>query len=640
MLVGEPPYIGNTAQAVLGKIIQGLPVSATSVRKSIPENVDAALRKGLEKLPADRFTDANSFAKALADPGFRHGDEGASPSETSRLWKRIATGTSTVAALALIAAVWSWVGGSAGAGPVMRQEIAPIAEGLIRSIGTFTALAPDGMSMLYAELREDGGRDLWLKPRDAAEATLLPGTDGAQNIVYSPDGQWIAFAAGSELKKRPIGDGSTVTLAEGLTPAANSMIALAWLDDGTILFELPGNTLMRIPEAGGQADTIVSYTEAGFEQFAYAGALPGSKGALVTLCPQACAGSIALGVLDLEADTTRLLMDEVVRGWYTPTGHIMYVRRDGAVFAAPFDLDALELTGPGIPLFEGVTVTVTSPEITVAWDGTVIYGEGAQRSAGRSLVWVDRTGQATPVDPDMDVANYLTLALSSNDDRIAVTSSGVGGSGEANQLWVKELPAGPLTRITTDSGWTRRPVWSADGRSISYVTDENGTFEARTIAADGSSSGAFEVLLQREAGVMEVFFSPDQETLLFREGAVTQSADIGFVDLTTDSVSADMLGSEFIEFDVSLSPDGRWMAYGSNASGQAQVFVRPFPSARSRVQVSTDGGYSPVWAHNGRELFFVERGRLVVRSDVHGRFHLRGGRSRAPLRHTAVRVGK
>ena len=443
MLVGEPPYIGNTAQAVLGKIIQGLPVSATSVRKSIPENVDAALRKGLEKLPADRFTDANSFAKALADPGFRHGDEGASPSETSRLWKRIATGTSTVAALALIAAIWSWVGGSAGAGPVMRQEIAPIAEGLIRSIGTFTALAPDGMSMVYAELGEDGGRDLWLKPRDAAEATLLPGTDGAQNIVYSPDGQWIAFATGSELKKWPIGDGSTVTLAEGLTPAANSMIALAWLDDGTILFELPGNTLMRIPEAGGQADTIVSYTEAGFEQFAYAGALPGSKGALVTLCPQACAGSIALGVLDLEADTTRLLMDEVVRGWYTPTGHIMYVRRDGAVFAAPFDLDALELTGPGIPLFEGVTVTVTSPEITVAWDGTVIYGEGAQRSAGRSLVWVDRTGQATPVDPDMDVANYLTLALSSNDDRIAVTSSGVGGSGEANQLWVKELPAGP-----------------------------------------------------------------------------------------------------------------------------------------------------------------------------------------------------
>ena len=390
MLVGEPPYLGNTAQAVLGKIIQGLPVSATAVRKSIPSNVDAALRKALEKLPADRFTDAHSFAKALADPGFRHGDD-AAPSELSKRWKRVAMATSTVATLALIAAAWSLVAASADSGSVMRQKIAPIASGLDRPIGTYSALAPDSSSMVYAVPEEDGQSwDLWLKPRDAAEATLLPGTQGGQNIVYSPDGEWIVFAAGSELKKRPIGDGSTVTLAQGLTPALASMIAIAWLDDGTILSELPQSTLMRIPEAGGLADTVAAYVDQGFVNLSYAGALPGSRGALVSLCPEACAQSVALAVLDFEADTTRILMDQVVRGWYTPTGHIMYVRLDGAVFAAPFDLGALELTGPGIPLFANVVVNVTSPELAVAWDGTVLYGEGTARGRGRELVWVDR----------------------------------------------------------------------------------------------------------------------------------------------------------------------------------------------------------------------------------------------------------
>ncbi len=163
-----------------------------------------------------------------------------------------------------------------------------------------------------------------------------------------------------------------------------------------------------------------------------------------------------------------------------------------------------------------------------------------------------------------------------------------------------------MTRLTTDEGWTRRPVWSRDGRTISYITNAPGEYEARTIAADGSSTSAFDVLLQRERGVLEIVFTPDGGGLVFREDGIAANADIGFVDLTTDSVS-EVLASDFVEGEVSLSPDGRWMAYVSNASGQAEVFVRPFPlAARSRVQVSTNGGVNPVWAHNGRELFFVD----------------------------------
>ena len=612
MLTGEPPYLGNTAQAVLGKIIQGIPVSTTSVRKAVPPNVDAAIRKALERLPADRFTGAQNFSKALADPGFRHGEDLVAAGAAAGPWKRLSLATSAVALVALIMTAFSFTRDPVESGGLMRQRIAPFAPGLARAVGAFTTLAPDGSGMVYA-VPEGADWQLWFKSRDAAEPTLLTGTAGGQNPVYSPDAEWIAFAAGPELKKRPIGDGSTITLAEGLTPpGVASMVATAWQDDGTILYEMPGATLMRIPDVGGLADTVAVYSEQGFTNLAWVGGLPGSRGALVTLCPGPCAGGLSLLVADFEADTTRLLLDDVARGWYTPTGQLIYVRTDGAVFAAPFDLDALELTGPGLPLFEGVQLNTSTPELAVAWDGTVLYATGEQTNQGsRELIWVDRSGDTELVDPSLTGATYFSATLSPNDDRVALAMVEAGGTG-TSQLWVKELPDGPLTRLTTTTGSSTagRPVWSQDGRSISFIADntDDVTFShARSIAADGSSEGVSDVLLEHTRPVREVFFTPDERGLLFRQGVAGQgTADLGFLDLQTGSIDETLLASDFDEFGMSLSPDGRWMAYSSDASGRPEIFVRPFPEGTSRVQVSANGGRSPVWAHNGRELFFSD----------------------------------
>jgi serine/threonine-protein kinase len=610
MLVGEPPYLGNTAQAVLGKIIQGLPVSASEARKSIPANVDAAIRKALEKLPADRFTGAGQFARALADSSFSHGEDLAGPmAGDARRWKRLAAGAGAVAVVAIVVAVMGIVSPPAQSSGVLRQKIAPFAEGMARPLGAFSAFAPDGSSMVYA--RPDGEGDtwhLWLKPRDAAEATLLPGTEGAQNVTYSPDGLSIAFASRSELKVRPVGDGSTVTIAEGLSPGAASMVALAWLDDGTILFELPTSTLMRIPAGGGEAVTVVAYPEMGYPHVSHAVGLPGSKGALVAICPtENCQNGSELGALDFEADTTRILVDDAARGWYTPTGHVVYVRTDGAVFAAPFDLDAMELTGPGIPLFEGVIINASAPEMAVSWDGTVVYASGSPPEEGGELVWVNRTGGFEPVDPGMQAALMLTVALSPTDDRVAVSMAPLGSPGTVNQeIWVKELPSGPLTRLTTGEGFTRRPAWSPDGRTIAYVTQDTVGGRTKTVRADGSSAGRSEVLLEAEGGVWEVFFTQGGTELLYRRGgANVGQADIGRVALDSRESPEDLLATGFNEFGMSLSPDERWMAYTSSSSGDFEVFVRPYPDMSTRVQVSTDGGTNAVWGHNGRELFYI-----------------------------------
>jgi len=613
MLVGEPPYLGNTAQAVLGKIIQGIPVSATSVRKAVPTNVDAAIRKALEKIPADRFTSAGHFAKALADQAFRHGEVvGVDPASVGR-WKGAAIGSAAVAVLAVVAAITGWTRSEAPAS-VLRQQIVPIAPGLPRPLASFTALAPDGSSMVYAVEEEPGAWQLWLKPRNADEPTALPGTAQAQNVTYSPNSEWIAFVSGNELKKRPVGDGSTVTLAEDLPPSApTSQNALAWLDDGTIVYEMPApRRMMRIPENGGAAKTAVDFDQLGYLNLSFAGALPGSRGVLVTVCSGACGSTpIEFAVWDFAADSLRILSTDVVRGWYTPTGHLMYVRADGAVLAAPFDLDALELTGPGIPLFDGVSVTTTSPELVVGADGTLLYGIGGTTDEQRSLVWVDPSGAAEPVDPTMSSDfNIRTVALSPTGDRVAFTATSALGV----QLWVKELPAGPITQLTTDGGFTRRPTWVPGGQAIAYVTDRGvGGYQARTIRADGSAEAVFDVLLERDRGVREVAFTRDGATLLFTEGDPTgDGSDLMSQHATSGADPAPLFASDFSEYALALSPDERWMAYVSTtAAGRQEVYVRPYPETDTRIQVSTNGGFSPVWAHDSPELFYIDDDRWM-----------------------------
>ena len=600
LLTGEPPHTGASAQAIVMKIVADEARPVTELRKSVPPHVAAATANALAKLPADRFATAKAFVEALADRQFRYGTETAAAAAAApERWRHVAVGTSLLAGLAVVLAIWSFTRAPAGSMAVMRQEIAPFASGLQRPIAAYTALAPDGSSMVYAELAAPESWQLLLKRRGSIVPTLLPGTEQARHPVYSPDGEWIAFVAGIEVKKRPIGDGPTVTLAEGGTVG---QVGLAWQDDGTILYEMPGPTLMRVAEAGGEADTVAVFA-GDFSQLNNITALPGSRGALIMVCPGGCSASgMHLAAVDFEADTTRVLMEDVLRGWYVPSRHLMYVRGDGAVFAAPFDLGSLKLTGTGIPLFEGVATTVSSPELAVVADGTVLYREGAAVVNRRELVWVDRNGEAERVDPDMDTDLVQTFALAPDDSSVALTGRLGTGAGPT-QLWVKQLPDGPMTRLTNDPGATQRPAWSPDGRTIAYTTNE-GTWHARSVPADGSSVGGFDVLLRLDGGVQEVEYAPDGPGLLVRHGAGAE-ADVGFLDVATDSVPADILASEFVEVGASLSPDGRWIAYTSNVSGQNEVYVRPFPSAEFQEQVSVEGGFSPVWGHRGPELFFI-----------------------------------
>ena len=259
MLVGEPPYTGSTAQAILGKIIQAKPISATEARRSVPPNVDAAIRKALEKLPADRFVTVQDFADALADSRFRHGDAVTSGALGAHgLWNPLSMVTTGLVLLLSLALGWM---------AVRPEPIQPTWRilmsgegwtGVDGPLGSHAAIAPDGSSMV---LPIESGADefqLGLKMRGSADITPIPGTEGARHPDYSPDGQSIAYVQGAELLRRPVGGGGAVSLAGDVNEAGN--VTVTWLDNEVILYEQlhpdDGESLVRISEDGADRVTV------------------------------------------------------------------------------------------------------------------------------------------------------------------------------------------------------------------------------------------------------------------------------------------------------------------------------------------------------------------------------------------------
>ncbi len=591
MLVGEPPYPGTTTQAVLGKIIAGKPVSAREHRSQVPSNVDAAIRRAIEKLPADRFGSVQEFARALEDPGFRHGEVAvAEVTAAVGPWKRLTVGFAVLAGLFGLGFGWSLLRPEPPE-PVSRQVLS--AEGWAGldgpRFGEYAALAPDGSSMI---LPVDD--QLALKMRNSTEITPIPGTEGGRNPVYSPDGQWIAYAVGSEVFKRPLVGGSPVRLAEDVE-SAPLRVGLTWLDDGTILYE-PVNpiTIVQIPEDGGEPLVVF---EPNLRVFWVHG-LPDARGALVVTTDN------ALHVVDLRDLSSEVILEEVVRAWYTPTGHVVYVREDGALFALPFDLDALELSGSAIPLFEGVRTTGPTADMHLAADGTLLYAEGGSTAGSRAPVWLSRDGPEEALDPALS-GTFGAPAVSPDGRKIALEYN---SPGDGNQdIWVYDLDQQTFSRRTFEGAFNRYPFWSPDGREVGFSSDRDYGFSV-LYARPADLSGETRLLFaDPDVASTEGSWTPDGRRLVYRRGSflANDNLDLWQAAPDLDSAATVILETPATELNPSLSPDGRWLAYVSDESGQPEIYVRPFPGPGGRQQISTDGGRNPVWAHGGQEIFYL-----------------------------------
>jgi serine/threonine-protein kinase len=600
MLTGDPPYQGSTAQAIVAKVITEKAPSATATRDTVPPHVDAAIQKSLAKLPADRFPSAAQFAETLTDTSFTLPREAATAAlvaePASRRWNPLSVGLAALAALLLVSTAWGWLRSMPP--PVSRHRIVlwdfETQPGAIRY---GTAIAPDGSIVLVDSVA--GGTQLVLKERDRLEPIPLAGTEDAGAPFFSPDGAWIGFFTDGKLRKVPRGGGGSVTLAD----TANTITPNgAWLDDGTILFIDRSFNLRQVNEAGGETEVVVSAAEI-LRGVVDVSPLPGGKGAFFTACNPGC-GLSNVYVFDARADTARMLFEQAWGIWYAPTGHAVYMLRDGGAFAAPFDIEALELSGSAVPVLEGARF----PDLVFSTTGTLIYAAGGGFMTNREeLVWVDRNGTAEIIDPGW-IADFEYLDLSPDGTRLAVAIE--DSEEQRRQLWVKELDRGPLSKLTFEGSVNYRAAWTPDGRSIAFVSNRTDKDAPWIRRADGS--GSAELLLDIDEDIWEVAWSPDGRWLVYRT-AGHEGAEIYGFRPGVDTVPVRLVSSEFNDIGPALSPDGRWLAYASDESGQFEVYVRPFPDTRdAKWQVSDDGGQEPLWAHSGRELFYRSGSELVA----------------------------
>jgi Tol biopolymer transport system component len=619
MLTGEPPFTGPTAQAIVARVMTEQPRSLTLQRRTIPPNVEAAVTRALEKLPADRFATAGDFASALTNPSFAHEAGAASPGSGRERRPRAAVAATAVAVLATAVAVWALVR-PAPPRPAVRYGLA-LPASQTPTIDGPAAASPDGSHIVYVGPGQAAGGNyqLWVKARDRYDATPLSGTGNVWNFTFSPDGQWIAFVQGGQLKKLPIVGGSAITLADSVEP---SFPGLAWLDDGSIVYVALGavrDALRRVPDVGGLSQVVWrSDSASGIVPTA----LPGGRGVLFVRCAGGnCRRQQDLWVLDFRSGSAHALLTGVAMGQYLPTGHLVYVRPDGGMFAVPFRLGSLSMHGSPVPILDSIeVVNGVAALASLAADGTLLVRVGAAETTAERfrMVWVDRTGGETPIDTAwafrlITYGANAGWALSPDGSRVAIGLATSAG----DDIWIKQLPRGPLSRLTFDSAAEFRPRWTPDGKWVTYGSNRGPVTDLYEKPADGTGSEKLVLHLPMALGIFEGLYSRDGRWLVVRTGGTTGQVggrDIWAIRPGVDSVPRAVVSTPaFDEAAIALSPDGRWLAYESNETGRVEVYVRPFPNTDAgKWQVSTAGGVAPLWARNGRELFFVNGNREMV----------------------------
>jgi Tol biopolymer transport system component/DNA-binding winged helix-turn-helix (wHTH) protein len=478
--------------------------------------------------------------------------------------------------------------------PVTRTAI-PIAVGDPDLMRTPPALAfvPDGTTLVYALAR--GGRgQIFAHAMDRYESAALPGTEGGSLPFVSPDGQWVGFFAEGKLKKIPLAGGAVATLCDAMDPEGGS-----WGDDGTIVFAAgKKGGLFRVSSRGGVPEAITRPdTQSGELAHWWPEVLPGSGAVVFTVFPTGGLENAHLAIAPLRGNGTapRRLVDAASFGRYAPTGYLVFARKS-RLMAVGFDPARGETRGEPFTLFDGVTVDWFTGAAQYAFSrtGALAYLPGTHEVPAHALVAFDAEGKErtlpTPTRP------FMNLDGAPDGRRVAVTIH----EGTGSDLWVADVEKGGLTRLTFEAH-NIEPAFTPDGQRVAFASSRSGVFNLFWIAADGT--GAPERILEAARNQYPDSWSPDGRTLAFTELNPETGADLWVLPLDTREPRP-LVRTRFDEETPAFSPDGRFVAYASNETNRWEVYVRPFPADGPKTQVSTAGGFGPVWSPDGRALYY------------------------------------
>jgi serine/threonine-protein kinase len=593
MLSARRPFHGEDLTETIAAVVRAEP-EWTALPADTPPHLTSIIKRCLAKDPRQRYADiavplfllegttTTPVPLAASAPAVRR-----SGWATRVAWLIAAA---ALAALATVILLWSPWRREAPAPPARFAIVLPQSAPMGVSVTDRQIdISPDGQRIVYVS---GGGRPGRLMLRDLAEIEPRPLTDfiGARSPFFSPDGRWVGFFAGSELFKVAIIGGPPVVLSRLTTNTRGG----TWSDDGTIVMATSNRSigLLRLSDGGGEAKPITTVPDIATDHL-FPSALPGGRGILYSVRNDDAGGPIA--VRDASTGVSKNVIQAGDQAHYVESGHIVY-SLGNTLYAVAFDLARLEASGDPVALVANVVVKGTgASDFAVSKNGTLVYAPGgADLEPLRSLVWVDRAGGETPLPAPK--RTYFALRVSPDGTRAAVDIRD-----QERDVWVWDFARQTLSRLSFGKGLDTFPVWTPDGRKIAYARASAGAILVRS--ADGT--GKEERVGEGEYVQFAQSFTPDGKRLL-----VTQqrsSNDLALLDMNAASGTATLVvDSPFVDGPGELSPDGRWLAYQSNESGQDQIYVRPLDMPAGRVQVSQAGGTKPAWARNQRELFYLD----------------------------------
>jgi len=467
----------------------------------------------------------------------------------------------------------------------------------LRELSGFVALSRDGSKLAYTVTGGQRGFTLALRQMDQFDGKLIPGTEGGIFPIFSPDGQSIAYMASlteGRIRRISISGGSSVAVSEGALVDGGD-----WGDDDTIVFS-GKRGLLRVPANGGTPQELTRLNEeAGETAHQRPQFLPGGGQVLFTVISKSSERP-QFAVADVKTGSYRTVAPGGFNGRYAPSGHLTF-RRDNTVFAVPFDLGQLTVTGPEVPVIESISTTGPAGTADYAFsrNGVLVYSEGLS-GQGTTLAWADRQGKVTAI-PHQEPRKWGTGQLSPDGRHVATGLD----TDKGRDIWIVDLDRGTPNRVTF-GGQNDRPVWTSDGKRVFFGgTATDGKSGLYVVPADASAPPSL-VLELKSAPVVNSVGVRDTK-LLYRFFDEKGRARMFLLELSGNAATAaprplrEGTGSDV---DAEISPDGKWVALTSTETGGSEVYVMPFPGPGGRTRISSAGGREPRWSPSGRELFY------------------------------------
>jgi eukaryotic-like serine/threonine-protein kinase len=615
MITGRRAFEGKSQLSVFTSILEKDPEPISASQPLVPPMLDRVVRGCLAKDPADRLQSAHDVAMDLrwvveTMHAEYAANESAKPSSPlNKSWAAWA-----VALLLVFIALAGFAGyrwAKSAENPIsLHAEIPPpdkFALDATGDAGGMPVLSPQGDRIAFVA-HSGETKLLWVRSLSSDSAQQLDGTAGAAHPFWSPDGRYIGFFAGGKLLRISVTGGPVATVADAPNSRGGS-----WSVNDVILFAPDFNgPLAKVSAQGGAAEpgTVIDRSKHTTQRWPWC--LPDGKHFIFLATSHTGGDPKQNGIYfgSFDGTETHLVLATDSAAQYA-SGYLLY-RANTALLAQPFDPQKGLLSGSAIPLVSNLRddVGVWRSIFAVSQNGLLIYQRGSTDSAKSHLVMFDRAGKPlADYDPQEATTTNVRALLGVRDVRLSPDNKRVVFA-SGTDLWTLDLERKTKTRITFDQQVIQEPGWSPDGKSLIFsalVTSGGGNVEIRSKSADGS--GAEKTLLAEQNNYHSPGWSPDGKYMTYLWGEGEKMVSLWIRPVTGDAKPVAAVQPPSAQSNLSayrISPDGRWVAYASDESGQQDVYITTFPEGKGKWRVSSNSGAYPSWSGNGRELFFKD----------------------------------